>query len=235
MPKGADGDLQTNSATLTKIFAGTVAVKEVRVGVQVGNAVTTEQLWIDAVAPTLAAISNQSVAYNAAVNIAVSATGTAPITYSATGLPTGLTINPSTGAITGQSTSSGTYSITVTATNAAGNASQSFTLTIQGISLTIDFGTLGTQTHVGNGQPFVVRFRFQGNQQVTGFTQDDISVSSSTFTQINVHVRWVSARNQYEMQLLSPSSGSGTITVSVPANAVSPANEAASATITYGN
>lgn len=122
MPAGSDGVLRIGNDIPDKAYMGSESIKKVYLG--------SDEIWIDAVAPTLAAIGNQNVAYNGAVNISVSATGTAPITYSATGLPSGITINPSTGAITGSSTNSGSHSITVTATNAAGSASRTFSLTV---------------------------------------------------------------------------------------------------------
>ncbi|MBB1484408.1 discoidin domain-containing protein [Tessaracoccus sp. MC1865] len=53
-----------------------------------------------AVAPTLAAITNQSGKVGTAVSIQPTVTGTAPFTWSASGLPTGVTINTTTGLIT---------------------------------------------------------------------------------------------------------------------------------------
>ena len=116
------------------IRIGDTELKDVRVGnIPIQKVYDGPTLvWTRAVAPTMSAISAQSVAYNGNFNLNIGAitTGTAPITYSATGLPSGIAINPSTGVISGRSTNSGSHSITVTATNAAGSASRTFNLIV---------------------------------------------------------------------------------------------------------
>ena len=84
------------------------------------------------VAPTLAAIANQTSAIGQAASLQLVGADTngGPLSYAATGLPSGLSVNASTGAIAGTPTVAGTYSVTATVSDGALTASRTFTWTI---------------------------------------------------------------------------------------------------------
>ena len=218
MPAGSDGNLKIGSNDIDALQFGNGEVDAVYFG--------DKQVWINAVAPVMSAISNRSVAYNGAFSFDVGAitTGTAPITYTATGLPSGVTINSGTGVISGQSTSSGGHSVTVTATNAVGSASRSFTLTV-GVQPIIRAALTITGPSVVQ-TPVTVQFTFTFDRDVTGFLQHEIFIPDNFryFSSLQGGPR------VYTQFLTSPSVGSGERTIEVGQDSVLPGNFYASYT-----
>ena len=124
-----------------------------------GNAATDVITVTYNVAPTLAAVSNQSTGVGVAVSLQLvgSDANGGPLTYSATGLPAGLSVAASTGVITGTPTAVGTSSVTASVSDGALAASRTFTWTV-----TAPVNVAPTLTNPGNqtaylGQPASVQ------------------------------------------------------------------------------
>ena len=97
--------IKIGNADIADVKFGSSQVEKIYVG--------TNLVWQRVIPPTLSAIPNQSLSYNANANININSyvSGDSPITITASGLPSGLSIGR--GVITGQSTASGTHTVTV--------------------------------------------------------------------------------------------------------------------------
>lgn len=89
-----------------------------------------------------------------------------------------------------------------------------------------------TDTSIQRGDSTTVRITFSGTGTVNGFTNSDITVSAGTKSGFG---RSGNTGRVFQFTLTAPSSGTGTITIRVPANAISntEGNAAASATVAY--
>jgi len=85
------------------------------------------------VAPTLAAIANQTsrVAQYDTLQLMGSDANGDGLTYSASGLPAGLSLNASIGLIAGTPTTRGTYTVTVRVSDGSLTATRTFTWTVK--------------------------------------------------------------------------------------------------------
>lgn len=161
---------------------------------------------------------------------------------------TGFTANSvsvSAGSISGFTGSGRNYSFTLTAPNsgtgtinidiagtssweAATRATVSYAPTTPARTVTIT----PTSARIQRGQSTTVRITFSGTGTVNGFTNSDTEVSAGTKSGF---ARSGNTGRVFIFTLTAPSSGTGTITIRVPANAISNAegNTAASATVAY--
>ncbi|HEY1303763.1 MAG TPA: PA14 domain-containing protein [Vicinamibacterales bacterium] len=117
------------------------------------------------VAPTLAAVSNQSTVVGQTVSLQLvgSDANSNPLTYSATGLPAGLSVAASTGLIAGAPVTAGTYSVTASVSDGSLSATRTFTWTV----------SAGVPT---SPAPTPIAF-LQGNYAVPQTPQSSVTVS----------------------------------------------------------
>ena len=182
-------------------------------------------------------LADQSWTVGEAVSVSAPATeeGASPITFAISPeLPAGMTFNTATGEIDGTPTAnSDATDYTITATDDNGIIART---TFQG---TVGGGTpppppedavlemTVSPNSVTAGGIATVTFTF--NKSVNGFIDADVNVSAGatkgTLTD--------AGNNVWEMEVTAPSTGSGTVTVSVAADVVSPGNNADSVQFTY--
>lgn len=171
--------IKIGNADIADVKFGSSQVEKIYVG--------TNLVWQRVIPPTLSAIPNQSLSYNANANININSyvSGDSPITITASGLPSGLSIGR--GVITGQSTASGTHTVTVTATNSGGTDSRTFTITIATVRITAQWSVeRGSGSVVYN---ITVRTNGRVNSMSVNSSTTRISdrnnVISSSFTRLS--------------------------------------------------
>ena len=141
------------------------------------------------VAPTLAAVSNQSTGMGQSVSLQLvgSDANSNPLTYSATGLPAGLSVAASTGVISGAPTTAGTYAVTASVSDGSLSATRTFTWTVV---------SAGVPT---SPAPTPIAF-LQGNYAVPQTPQSSVAVSfpgSQSAGSLNVvAIGWNDATSQ---------------------------------------
>ncbi|MDR3741939.1 MAG: MBG domain-containing protein, partial [Terracidiphilus sp.] len=133
-----------------------------------GTQVETENL-----APSITSANNTAFTYGTAGSFSVTATGYPAPTFSVTAgtLPSGVTLS-SAGALSGTPTASGTFTITITASNGIGtNATQSFTLTVNKVQLTVT-ASAAAKTYGAANPTFTYT--------MTGFVNGDTQATATT-------------------------------------------------------
>ena len=133
-----------------------------------GMQVETENL-----APSITSANNTAFTYGTAGSFSVTATGYPAPTFSVTAgtLPSGVTLS-SAGALSGTPTASGTFTITITASNGIGtNATQSFTLTVNKVQLTVT-ASAASRTYGAANPTFTYT--------MTGFVNGDTQATATT-------------------------------------------------------
>ena len=174
--------IKIGSADIDDVKLGSTNVEKIYVG--------TNLVWQRVIPPTLSAIPNQSLSYNANANININAyvSGDSPITITASGLPSGLSIGR--GFITGQSTASGTHTVTVTATNSGGTDSRTFTITIATVSITAQWSINRRQIAGSPSYDVTVTTNGRVNAMTVSSSTTRISdgnnVLSSDFTRLQI-------------------------------------------------
>jgi hypothetical protein len=165
LPAGVKLNATTGVLSSDTTTAATAGSSTVQITAHNGvnpDATQTLTINLDQV-PAFTGSTSATFTQNSAGSATVTATGFPAATFTETGnLPLGVTFNPGTGVFSGTPTTFGTFPVTVTAGNAVGTASETFTLTVNGVAG--GFGVLGSSSFAGtNGftptpNGFLLRF-----------------------------------------------------------------------------
>ena len=227
IPKGASA----RSHTFTNLTNGTEYTVEVRAENSSGHGLTAERTATPVAIPSVPTSVSTSISSEEITLTWEPPTdtgGTAITDYevqigSGSWIPKGASARSHT--FTGL-TNGTEYTVRVRAENSVGYSTAVERMATP-VTATLDITLSSTHTEGGSAVTATFTFSGAGVSSITGFTAADVSISDGT--------KGALSQNGlvYTMPITAPTTGTGTITVSVAANVVTPGNNADSASFTY--